>query len=207
MTELATRNLIAGTARLMSAVIVLLELVVGVALGERARARARPRAIRRSPGRCPSGANWIALVACVARRRGRSCRRRSRAFGWIVAACVVGYVGSRSARRGSARSWACSSVRSRSACCRTSTRACSIARRRSSQVPAVLLLVPGSMGFRGMASLLDKRHADRRRDRCSRCSSSRSRSSRACSSRTRWCRRAAALALQTIRYGSASRLP
>src|SRR5262249_43245016 len=32
MTELATRNLIAGTARLMSAVIVLLELVIGVAL-------------------------------------------------------------------------------------------------------------------------------------------------------------------------------
>src|SRR5205085_11369279 len=34
MTELATRHLISGTARLMSAVIVLLELVVGVALGE-----------------------------------------------------------------------------------------------------------------------------------------------------------------------------
>ena len=34
MTELATRNLISGTARLMSAVIVLMELVVGVALGE-----------------------------------------------------------------------------------------------------------------------------------------------------------------------------
>src|SRR5262249_6407306 len=35
MTELATRNLIAGTARLMSAVIVLLELAVGVALGDK----------------------------------------------------------------------------------------------------------------------------------------------------------------------------
>src|SRR5207253_3126271 len=40
MSELATRHLIAGTARLMSAVIVLLELVVGVALGERAAAAA-----------------------------------------------------------------------------------------------------------------------------------------------------------------------
>ena len=35
MTELATRNLVSGTARMMSALIVLLELALGVALGER----------------------------------------------------------------------------------------------------------------------------------------------------------------------------
>ena len=51
MTELATRNLIAGTARLMSAVIVLLELVIGVALG------IRPRRFHFPSG--PTGSRWL----------------------------------------------------------------------------------------------------------------------------------------------------
>ncbi|MBC7974440.1 MAG: threonine/serine exporter family protein, partial [Myxococcales bacterium] len=58
MTELATRNLISGTARLVSAVIVLLELVVGVAIGERA-ARALVWVELELPTPLPAWSRWI----------------------------------------------------------------------------------------------------------------------------------------------------
>jgi uncharacterized membrane protein YjjP (DUF1212 family) len=160
MTELATRNLIAGTARLRSAVIVLLELVVGVALGERL-ARALVTVHPTLPVPLPEYAQWLALgaasigVAIVV-------QAQVRAFGWIIAACAVGYVGSRAGT-----SWlgggeaqmgqlgvmvgAFALGVMSNAYARWLDRPAQVV-----QVPAVLLLVPGSMGFRGMTSLLDK---------------------------------------------------
>ncbi len=157
MTELATRNLIAGTARLMSAVIVLLELVVGVALGERL-ASALVVVHRAAPVALPEYAQWIALVA-ASLGIAIVVQAQLRAFGWILAACVVGYVGSRAGTSWLGGSQAQLGVLvgafalgvTSNAYARWLDRPAQVV-----QVPAVLLLVPGSMGFRGMTSLLDK---------------------------------------------------
>jgi uncharacterized membrane protein YjjP (DUF1212 family) len=154
MTELATRNLISGTARLMSAVIVLLELVVGVALGERL-AAALVTVHHITPAPLPWWAQWAALLvaSCAV---GVVVQAQLRAFGWIIAACVIGYFGSRAGGAwlgvqmgvlvGALALGVTSNVFAR-----WFDRPAQVV-----QVPAVLLLVPGSMGFRAMASLLDR---------------------------------------------------
>jgi uncharacterized membrane protein YjjP (DUF1212 family) len=154
MTELATRNLIAGTARLMSALIVLLEMVVGVALGDQI-ARSLVTVTTGLPGVLPEYANWIALVASSL-GVAVLVQARPRAFGWIVGACVVGYVGS---RYGTA--WLGPKLGVLIGAFALGVLSNAYARwlGRPAQVvsvPAVLLLVPGSMGLRGMTSLLDQ---------------------------------------------------
>lgn len=154
MIELATRNLIAGTARLMSAVIVLLELVVGVALGERVAATlvAVPRA---APVPLPDAAHWLALVVASI-GVAVVVQAKLRAFGWILVACVAGYAGSRAGT-----AWLGGPMGVLVGALALGVLANIYARLldRPAQVvlvPAVLLLVPGSLGFRGMSSLLDK---------------------------------------------------
>jgi len=152
MTELATRHLIAGTARLMSAVIVLLELVVGVALGDRV-ARALVDVEQAVPIALPEWSQWLAMVASSL-GIAIVVQAQLRAFGWILAACSVGYLG---AAFGS--SWldpqlgvvvgAFAVGVLGNVFARLMERPAQVV-----QVPAMLLLVPGSMGFRGMASLL-----------------------------------------------------
>ncbi|MBA3821354.1 MAG: threonine/serine exporter family protein, partial [Deltaproteobacteria bacterium] len=93
MTELATRHLIAGTARLMSAVIVLLELVIGVALGERV-AGALVRVEQALPVPLPAWSQWPALVASSI-GLAVIVQAQRRAFAWIMAACAIGFVGNR----------------------------------------------------------------------------------------------------------------
>ena len=155
MTELATRHLIAGTARLMSAVIVLLELVVGVALGERA-AHALVHVQQATPHALPEYANWIALaVSSIALAILVQAQRR--AFGWIIAGCVVGYIGSRYGTKllGNGQLGVLLGAFALGMLANLYARIYD----RPSQVvsvPAVLLLVPGGMGFRGMASLLNQ---------------------------------------------------
>ncbi|MEO7729465.1 MAG: threonine/serine exporter family protein [Kofleriaceae bacterium] len=159
MTELATRSLMSGTARLMSAVIVLLELVVGVALGERV-ASALVQIHHAIPVPLPEWSRWIALAASAV-GVAIIVQAQPRAFGWIVAACVTGYVGSRAGTAwlggGGGLGGQLGVMVGAFA---LGVLANVYARRleRPAQVvsvPAVLLLVPGSMGFRGMASLLD----------------------------------------------------
>jgi uncharacterized membrane protein YjjP (DUF1212 family) len=152
MTELATRNLIAGTARLMSAVIVLLELVVGVAVGERA-ARALVTVHQGLPSPLPEWSQWVALggsaiaIAVVV-------QAQPRAFGWIFGAGITAYFGT---RVGTA--WLGGQMGVLVGAFALGVLGNIYARLlgRPAQVvlvPAVLLLVPGSMGFRGMSSLL-----------------------------------------------------
>jgi uncharacterized membrane protein YjjB (DUF3815 family) len=154
MTELATRNLIAGTARLMSAVIVLLELVIGVALGERlAKAIVHVQQAPKPP--LPEWASWVALVTSSLAVAAVVQARRSQ-YAWIVLGCTVGYVGSRfgtnllgaelGALVGAFALGAMSNIYAR-----WLDRPAQVV-----QVPAVFLLVPGSLGFRGMSSLLDR---------------------------------------------------
>jgi uncharacterized membrane protein YjjP (DUF1212 family) len=152
MTELATRNLIAGTARLMSAVIVLLELVVGVALGERV-ANAVVDVHQVVPVALPAWSHWPALAA-AAIGVAIVVQAQPRAFGWILGAGIVGYLGS---RLGTAWLGGSMGVLVGAFALGVLSNAYARLLGRPAQVvlvPAVLLLVPGSMGFRGIRSLL-----------------------------------------------------
>lgn len=161
MVELATRNLIAGTARLMSALIVLLQLVVGVALGQRLAAGLfEVPPVVAAP--LPTWAPWLALlISAVAITV--IVQAQPRALGWIVAACVVGYVGTDLGTRwlggpgdplgqhlGVLVGAFCLGVLA-NAYARWLDRPAQVV-----LVPASILLVPGSMGLRGLSSLLDR---------------------------------------------------
>lgn len=152
ITELATRNLIAGTARLMFAVIVLLQLVVGVFLGERL-ANAVVDVHQSVPLPVPAWMPWVALVTASL---GVTVLLRAapRAFGWILLASLVAYLGTRAGSEwlgkdmgvliGAFALGVLGNIYSRWL-------------QRPAQVvvvPAMLLLVPGSLGFRAMSSLL-----------------------------------------------------
>ena len=152
MTELATRHLIAGTARLVSAVIVLLELVLGVALGDRL-ARALVDVHQATPIPLPDWSQWLALIASSI-GIAIVVQAQLRAFAWILAACSVGYIGSSLGSQ-----WLDPQMGVVVGAFAVGVLGNFFARLMERpaqvvQVPAMLLLVPGSMGFRGMASLL-----------------------------------------------------
>lgn len=152
MTELATRNLIAGTARLMSAVIVLLELVVGVALGERVAVMLFDVQQGMGPP-LPAWSQWIALIA-TALAIAVVVQASPRAFGWIISAAVTAYAGSLVGT-----TWLGAELGVVVGAFALGVLGNAYARvlHRPAQlvlVPAVLVLVPGSVGFRGLTSLL-----------------------------------------------------
>jgi uncharacterized membrane protein YjjP (DUF1212 family) len=154
MTELATRNLVSGTARLMSAVIVLLELALGVALGERT-AHAIWHIAPVIPIALPAWSEWLAFVAGTL---GMIvvCQAEKRSIGWILLTSLVAY--------------ACSDYGAKLLGAELGVLLGALALGIAANlyarfldrpqqvvlVPAVILLVPGSMGFRGISSLLDR---------------------------------------------------
>jgi uncharacterized membrane protein YjjP (DUF1212 family) len=155
MTELATRNLVSGTARLAGAAGTFLAIGFGVALGTRlgealfgAAALARPRPL---PLWTEGVALAIAPLALMVLLRAPS-----RDAPWILVAGVLGYGGARVGSIllgpelgtfvGAFVVAAASNVYSR-------------ALNRPSAipiVPALLLLVPGSLGFQSLSRLLDR---------------------------------------------------
>jgi uncharacterized membrane protein YjjP (DUF1212 family) len=152
MTELATRNLISGTVRLMAAVIVLLELAVGVALGDRL-AHELFGTVARVPVPLPEWAQWSAVV-CAAIAMAGVLQAERRSIGWILAAALTAFVGT---RYGTA--WLGGQLGVLVGAFALGILGNLYARilERPAQIltiPAMTLLVPGSMGFRGMTSLL-----------------------------------------------------
>jgi uncharacterized membrane protein YjjP (DUF1212 family) len=154
MTELATGHLVSGTARLMSAVIVLLLLGLGVALGEQLGGRAFLVEAVDRPG-LPRWTAWLAVaVSSVALTF--VCQARGRALPWIMAACFVGYAGTRYGTLALgpelgvlAGSFALGVFVNLYA--RVLDRPQQVV-----QVPAVIVLVPGSMGLRAIHHMLDR---------------------------------------------------
>ncbi|MBK9035424.1 MAG: threonine/serine exporter family protein [Myxococcales bacterium] len=154
MTELATRNLVSGTARLMSAVIVLLELALGVALGERL-ARALWHVAVVTPTPLPGWAEWVAFVAGTV-GMVVVCQAEPRALGWILLTSLIAFAASNFG----------ADLLGPELGVLIGALALGIAANlyarllgRPQQVvlvPAVILMVPGSMGFRGISSLLDR---------------------------------------------------
>lgn len=155
MTELATRNLVSGSARLFAAVITLLELAIGVALGEKVADKLGWISTASSSHALPA---WSVLIALAASITGLVAMTHAprRDFVWIALAGTAGYF---AARHGV--TWlgpelgvglgAFALGLFANAYARVLNRPAAIV-----IVPAITLLVPGSLGFRGFSSLVDK---------------------------------------------------
>jgi uncharacterized membrane protein YjjP (DUF1212 family) len=155
MTELATRHLASGTARLSGAFITFLGIAFGVALGNRLGAAAfgAPPPFALVP--LPAWAGVVALVVAPL------CfvvvlRAEPRDTPWIVAAGALGVVGGRfgAATLGvelGTFAGAFAVALASSAYERWRQRPASVV-----LVPGILLLVPGSVGFRSLTSLMER---------------------------------------------------
>lgn len=155
MTELAARHLVAGTARLAGAFTVFLAITFGVALGRQVvtaiAGLPAPAAVVPLPG-------WTLWAAILATPISLTVllQGHARDIPWIVAASVAGFFGGRAGT-----AWlgpgigACVGALSVGLTAHLYERW----RRRPALVllvPGVLLLVPGSTGFRSLAHLLDQ---------------------------------------------------
>ncbi len=154
MTELATRNLVSGTARLMSAILIFLELGFGVALGQQiaallGAAPAMPAAL----GALPWWTEALSLViAPLAFAVLFDARRRDLLP--ILGAGITAYLGARAGgvlfgpQLGACfGALAVASLSNLAA--RWLDRPASVL-----LVPGILLLVPGSIGFKSMTAML-----------------------------------------------------
>jgi len=155
MTELASRHLAAGTARLSGAFIVFIAMTFGVAVGNRVAAAIAGPAPAVDPTDLPAWTLWAALVVAPL-AFGIYLRARPRDLGWLWLASLVGYGAVRigALALGPAMGASIGSL--------VVGVMANLYERRGygpatvPLVPGVLLLVPGSIGYRSMASLLDE---------------------------------------------------
>jgi uncharacterized membrane protein YjjP (DUF1212 family) len=153
LTELATRHLASGTARLMGAVVTLLQLGIGTALGWRL-AAVLPRALK-PVGEAPGELVQFAMVPIAATAFVVVFRARLRDWPWIVAVSLVGFAAAREGQ------WLLGPELG--ACVGglvvgLASNLQAVLRRvptSVTQMPGLLLLVPGSVGFRGFGAMLD----------------------------------------------------
>ncbi len=153
MTELATRNLASGTSRLAGALVVFLNLGFGVALGSRVGGALVTVAPAVDPQPLPGWTEGLALgVACLT--FGVLLRVPRRDLPWVMAAGVLAYGGSRAGavllqpELGSFLGALAVGMAS-NLYARWLKRPAVVP-----LVPGIMLLVPGSLGFRSISSLL-----------------------------------------------------
>ncbi len=155
MTELSTRHLVSGTARLTGAFVLFLTIAFGVALGSRISSELVGSPLIAEPIGLPG---WTEVVALVAAPIAFTVllRAQARDAVWIVIAGALGVIGGRFGANalglelgvfvGALLVGTASNLYSR-----ILNRPASV-----TLVPGILLLVPGSIGFRSLASLLDR---------------------------------------------------
>ena len=155
LSELVTRHLSSGTARLSGAVVSLLAIAFGVALGNRVGAAAFGAVVNAAPMLLPPGATWVALVIAPL------CfmvifRADFRDAPWIVLGGALGVMGGRvgAMQFGPELGAFVGSF----AVALISTAFERIRKRPAAVVlvPGLLLLVPGSVGFRSITSLMER---------------------------------------------------
>lgn len=154
LSELATRNLVSGSARLTAAVIVFLQIIFGVALGLRVDA-ALFGPLASSPPAALS-ATWTELVALAVAGFGLVLLFRAplRLAPWVVGAAALSFGG---ARLGAQWLGPELGVAVGAFVVGVAGNAFARYRRRPALVlivPGILLLVPGSLGFRSLNLLL-----------------------------------------------------
>lgn len=156
MTELATRHLLAGMARLSGAFITLISIVVGMAVGLKAAAAMVGTIPAGSPVLLPP---WTLYLALLALPLGAAIllRVKPRDIPWVLASGFIAFLGGQLGARllgpelGAFFAALLVGLASNLYAFLTD-RPTSV-----TLVPGVLLLVPGSIGFRGIASMLDRK--------------------------------------------------
>ncbi len=155
MAELATRHLASGTARLSGTFITFLGIAFGVALGNRLGAAAFGVPAIADPALLPAWASLVALIAAPL------CfvvilRAEPSDAAWIVAAGAIGVLGG---RLGAATLGVELGTFAGALAVALASSLYERLRHRPAAVvlvPGILLLVPGSVGFRSLTSLLER---------------------------------------------------
>ncbi len=155
MNELATANLVAGTARLMDTVMTFLSLGFGVALGQRLAAPLMEQALQGAPLPLPA---WTILPTLLLAAAAFVVIFKARLsdLPWIFAACVLAFYGS---RQGSAYLGPQFGVGLGAFALGLASNLFTRFRRRPSVVtllPGLMVLVPGGLGFKGLEFIIQK---------------------------------------------------
>lgn len=156
MTELATRHLLAGMARLSGAFITLISIVVGMAVGLKAAAAIVGAVPAGTPIPLPG---WTLYLALLGLPLGAAVllRVKPRDIPWVLVSGFIAFLGGELGTKllgpdlGAFFAALLVGLASNIYAFLTD-RPTSV-----TLVPGVLLLVPGSIGFRGIASLLDRK--------------------------------------------------
>jgi uncharacterized membrane protein YjjP (DUF1212 family) len=153
--ELATRNLVSGTARMMGAALIFFEMGFGVALGSRVAKLILPTALNLAPLGLP---DWTLLVSLILAPLGFVVllRARLRDIPVVLAASLISFGG---ARFGGVLLGPQLGVCVGAIIIGAISNAYARVFNRPSAVPLVpgiLLLVPGSIGFGSLAKFLDR---------------------------------------------------
>ena len=153
--ELAHRHLVSGSSRLVGALVTFLQIGFGVALGTRLAGALMPGTIATSPE--PFGWPFVVLGLLVtAVALDVLFRARSRDLGVILIACVIGFGGSRLAS-----DWLGPELGALLGAFGLGIVGNLISRRldvpaATPLLPGMLLLVPGSLGFRSLSALIEQ---------------------------------------------------
>jgi len=160
LTELSTRHLASGTARLAGALVTFLGLGFGLALGAKAGALLAALVLNGDPAwivESPRVAWWTEVPAAVLAPLCFAVLLRAdrKDVGWIVLAGIAAFVTSRFAGRAMGEELGAFLgalvVSAGSNLLERLRRASAMV----TQVPGLLILVPGSIGFRSVTSMLD----------------------------------------------------
>lgn len=155
MHELATRNLVSGTARLMGAALLFFQLGFGVALGAQINRILPPVSLSTAATPLPAWTLWVALlIAPLTFAVLFSAPPRD--FAWIMAACGLSFGGARAGayllgpELGVCIGALCAGAGS-NLYARWLDRPAAIP-----MVPAIMLLVPGSLGLSSLSKFIEK---------------------------------------------------
>jgi uncharacterized membrane protein YjjP (DUF1212 family) len=155
LTELATRNLVSGTARLAGVTMTFLALSGGLALGVAIATRLWHIDPNPAPVPLPAWTEWVALLVSPLALTVLF-RARWRDVGWILGAAVIAFAAARIATRafGPEIGTFLAAVSVGIACnvyARVLNRTASVP-----LVPAILVLIPGAIGIRSISSLIQR---------------------------------------------------
>ena len=155
MTELSARNLVSGTSRFIGALIVFFGMGFGVALGRQISGMIFGASIIGNPVLLP---DWTEVIALIIAPLSLAVLLSAQVkdFFWILLVCIIAII---SSRIGSTNFGPELGPFVGALMVGLASRVYSHTLKRPSTVtlaPGIFLLVPGSVGFRSLASLLDK---------------------------------------------------
>jgi uncharacterized membrane protein YjjP (DUF1212 family) len=155
MAELSSQHLVSGTARLTGAGAKFLGLAFGVAMGDRVAVLLAGPALAVTPLPLPAWTEWIALLVAPLAFTVLL-RARPRDYPWILGVGTLAFLAGRAATRGFGvelgaftGALVAAALSNRLAYRRGGSPATTL-------VPSILLLVPGSIGFRSLTLLMNR---------------------------------------------------